>query len=50
MTIKSGIIEKVQMKEETVFGDGGDGGDSVEFGFIKKLSWSAETKDRKSVV
>lgn len=43
MTIKSGIIEKVQMKEETVFGDGGDGGDSVEFGFIKKLSWSAET-------
>jgi hypothetical protein len=42
MTVKSGIIEKVQMKEETVFGDGGDG-DSVEFGYIKKLSWSAET-------
>jgi len=42
MAVKSGIIEKVQMKEETAFGDGGEGS-SVEFGFIKKLSWSAET-------
>lgn len=42
MTVKSGIIEKVQMKEEIVYGDGGAGA-SVEFGFIKKLSWSAET-------
>ncbi len=41
-TVKSGIIEKVQMNEETEFGDGG-AGSTVEFGFIQKLNWMAET-------
>ncbi len=41
MTVKSGIIEEVEMMKETTFGDGGLAG-SVEFGYIKKLSWSAD--------
>lgn len=40
-TVTSGISEKTEMMSETAYGDGGVGG-AEEFGFIKKISWTAD--------